>query len=70
MEFATLAFVDGGYRPAVSGNTFDSLIRLLAQNAAFGAEDVDYAVSKAAKHLRMAVGPRVALLLNLPKRPL
>jgi hypothetical protein len=32
MEFATLAFVDGGYRPAKPLNTFASLIQLLAQN--------------------------------------
>ncbi len=51
MEFATQAFVDGGYRPAISGKTFASVNPAtgaeLAQIAACGPEDVDFAVSKA-----------------------
>lgn len=51
MDFATQAFVDGGYRPAASGKTFASVNpatgEALADIAACGAEDVDFAVSKA-----------------------
>lgn len=51
MSFATQAFVDGGYRPAASGKTFVSVNPAtgaeLAQVAACGAEDVDFAVQKA-----------------------
>ena len=51
MAFATQAFVDGGYRPAASGKTFATLNPAtgveLAQVAACGAADVDFAVSKA-----------------------
>lgn len=51
MDFATQAFVDGGYRPAASGKTFATLNPAtgaeLAQVAACGAADVDFAVSKA-----------------------
>lgn len=48
---ATTAFIDGGYRPAISGKTFDSVNPatgdVIAQIAACGPEDVDVAVSKA-----------------------
>ena len=51
MSFAAQAFVDGGYRPAASGKTFVSVNPAtgaeLAQVAACGAEDVDFAVQKA-----------------------
>ena len=51
MAFATQAFVDGGYRPAASGKTFASVNpatgEALADIAACGAQDVDFAVSKA-----------------------
>lgn len=51
LEFPTMAFVDGGYRPAISGETFATVNPAtgeeLAQVAACGAEDVDFAVSKA-----------------------
>lgn len=47
----TQAFVDGGWRPALSGRTFESTNpatgRVLAQIAACGAEDVDAAVAAA-----------------------
>lgn len=51
LEFATQAFVDGGYRPAASGKTFASVNpatgKTLADIAACGVEDVNFAVSKA-----------------------
>lgn len=51
MTFATQAFIDGGYRPAASGQTFATLNPAtgaeLAQVAACGSDDVDFAVSKA-----------------------
>lgn len=47
----TGAFIDGGYRPAISGKTFATLNpatgECLAEIAACGAEDVDIAVAKA-----------------------
>ena len=51
MDFATTAFVDGGYRPAASGKTFKTMNPAtgakLADVSACGAGDVDFAVSKA-----------------------
>ena len=51
MSFPTSAFIDGGYRPAISGGTFASLNpatgETLADVAACGPDDVDLAVSKA-----------------------
>lgn len=51
MSFATNAFIDGGYRPAISGKTFDSVNpatgAVIAKVAACGPEDVDVAVVKA-----------------------
>jgi len=48
---ATTAFIDGGYRSAISGETFDSINpatgAVIAQVAACGPADVDLAVSKA-----------------------
>ncbi|MEM8653148.1 MAG: aldehyde dehydrogenase [Pseudomonadota bacterium] len=48
---ATSAFIDGGFRPAISGNTFPTLNPAtgeeIAQVAACGPEDVDVAVTKA-----------------------
>ena len=48
LTLPTQAFVDGGFRPAKSGSTFDSLNpatgAVLARVAACGAEDVDFAV--------------------------
>ncbi|MEX0350860.1 MAG: aldehyde dehydrogenase [Paracoccaceae bacterium] len=45
------AFIDGGYRPAISGQTFATVNpatgEALAEIAACGAEDVDFAVEKA-----------------------
>ncbi|MGJ8625646.1 MAG: aldehyde dehydrogenase [Sulfitobacter sp.] len=51
LDFPTAAFVDGSYRPAMSGNTFATINPAtgdhLADIAACGAQDVDFAVSKA-----------------------
>lgn len=51
MTFATNAFVDGGYRPAASGKTFETVNPAtgdkLADVAACGPKDVDFAVAKA-----------------------
>jgi gamma-glutamyl-gamma-aminobutyraldehyde dehydrogenase len=51
LELPTGAFIDGGYRPAISGETFDTVNpangEVLAQVAACGAADVDFAVAKA-----------------------
>jgi gamma-glutamyl-gamma-aminobutyraldehyde dehydrogenase len=51
LELATNAFIDGGYRPAISGKTFETLNpatgEKIADIAACGAEDVDFAVAKA-----------------------
>ncbi|MEH6578465.1 MAG: aldehyde dehydrogenase [Amphritea sp.] len=48
---ATMSFVDGAFRPSVSGNTFETINpatgELLANVAACNAEDVDFAVGKA-----------------------
>ncbi|TNF14644.1 MAG: aldehyde dehydrogenase [Rhodobacteraceae bacterium] len=45
------AFIDGGYRPAISGKTFDTMNpatgKVLTQVAACGPADVDFAVGKA-----------------------
>ncbi|UWQ93765.1 aldehyde dehydrogenase (plasmid) [Rhodobacteraceae bacterium M382] len=51
LTFATNAFIDGGYRPAISGNTFETMNPatgdVLADVAACDAQDVDFAVAKA-----------------------
>ena len=51
MAFATMAFIDGGYRPAISGKTFETLNpatgEKLADVAACAGEDVDLAVLRA-----------------------
>ncbi|MBO9409434.1 aldehyde dehydrogenase [Shimia sp. R9_1] len=51
LDFPTGAFINGGYRPAISGDTFSSLNPAtgdkLADIASCGAEDVDFAVEKA-----------------------
>ena len=51
LTFPTTAFIDGHFRPAVSGKTFDTINpatrQVLAQVAACGPEDVDFAVQKA-----------------------
>ena len=51
LTLPTNAFIDGGYRPAASGKTFESVNpatgEKLADIAACGQEDVDFAVAKA-----------------------
>jgi len=51
LELPTSAFIDGAYRPAKSGKTFATVNpatgKTLAQIAACGPEDVDFAVAKA-----------------------
>lgn len=51
LEFPTQAFIDGAFRPAISGKTFDTVNpatgAVLASVAACGPEDVDFAVAKA-----------------------
>jgi len=51
LDLPDAAFIDGGFRPAISGATFDTLNpaigEVLATVAACGAEDVDLAVTKA-----------------------
>ena len=51
LEYPATAFIDGAYRPAASGKTFESRNpatgALLAEVSACGAEDVDFAVAKA-----------------------
>lgn len=51
LSLPTQAFIDGSFRPAKSGKTFDTVNpatgQVLAKVAACGAEDVDFAVQKA-----------------------
>ncbi|MCW1920764.1 aldehyde dehydrogenase [Rhodobacter sp. KR11] len=51
LNFPTQAFIDGAFRPAISGRTFDTVNpatgTVLAQVADCGTDDVDFAVSKA-----------------------
>lgn len=51
LSFPAQAFIDGAFRPAISGKTFDTLNpatgAALAKVAACGPEDVDFAVQKA-----------------------
>ena len=51
LSFPTNAFIDGHFRPAIGGKTFETLNpatgAVLASVAACGSEDVDLAVTKA-----------------------
>jgi gamma-glutamyl-gamma-aminobutyraldehyde dehydrogenase len=77
MSFPTSAFIDGSYRPAASGKTFATVNPAtgeeLAQIAACGAEDVDFAVSKAREAFedgrwsRMHPSDRKDILIRLAK---
>ncbi|MBB1250546.1 aldehyde dehydrogenase [Rhizobium sp. G21] len=77
LEFPTQAFIDGGFRPAMSGKTFDTTNpatgKVLAKVAACGAEDVDFAVGKArdafedGRWSRLHPGERKEILLRLAK---
>jgi gamma-glutamyl-gamma-aminobutyraldehyde dehydrogenase len=71
------AFVDGSFRPAKSGKTFDSVNpatgELIARVAACGAEDVDFAVAKAREAFedgrwsRLHPSERKEILIRLAK---
>ena len=51
LEFPTQAFIDGSFRPAISGKTFETTNpatgKVLAKVASCGPGDVDFAVQKA-----------------------
>lgn len=51
LSLPTQAFIDGSFRPAMSGKTFDTINpatgEVIAKVAACGADDVDFAVAKA-----------------------
>src|SRR6056300_743510 len=51
LDLPTAAYIDGAYRPAISGNTFDTINpatgQVIAQIAACDGADVDFAVTKA-----------------------
>ncbi|MBN3560888.1 aldehyde dehydrogenase [Aliamphritea spongicola] len=74
---ASMSFVDGGFRPSVSGNTFESTNpatgELLANVAACNAEDVDFAVHKAREAFedgrwsKLHPGERKEVLIKLCK---
>lgn len=77
LTFPSNAFINGAFRPAMSGKTFKTLNpatgKVLAEVAACEAADVDYAVEKAKEafddgrwRLR-APGERKAVLLKLAK---
>lgn len=71
------AFIDGSFRPAMSGKTFQSVNpatgEKLADIAACGPEDVDFAVAKArdafedGRWSRLHPGERKAILIRLTK---
>ncbi|WP_294609422.1 aldehyde dehydrogenase [uncultured Roseovarius sp.] len=77
LDFPTGAFIEGGYRPAISGETFTSVNPAtgvpLAEIAACGAEDVDFAVLKAREAFddgrwsRIDPGERKDVLIRLCK---
>lgn len=77
LELPTQAFIDGSFRPALSGKTFDTTNpatgELLAKVAACGSADVDFAVQKArdafedGRWSRLHPGERKAVLIKLAK---
>lgn len=77
LEFPSAAFIDGAYRPAASGEAFETRNpatgAVLAEIAACGAEDVDFAVSKAREAFddgrwsRMHPSARKDVLIRLAK---
>ncbi|MCV6591043.1 MAG: aldehyde dehydrogenase family protein, partial [Marinobacterium sp.] len=74
---ASMSFVDGAFRPAISGNTFETTDpatgKVLAKVAACGAEDVDFAVQKAREAFddgrwsQLHPGERKEILIRLSK---
>ena len=77
LELPTQAFIDGSFRPALSGKTFDTTNpatgELLAKVAACSSADVDLAVQKArdafedGRWSRLHPGERKAVLIKLAK---
>ncbi|MGN8342701.1 aldehyde dehydrogenase [Pseudomonas sp. SMV71] len=77
MTFASNAFIDGSFKPAISGNTFTTLNpatgEALAEVAACNADDVNFAVSKAKEAFddgrwrSLPPGERKAVLLKFAK---
>jgi len=77
LTFPTQAFIDGTFRPAKSGATFDTIDpatgKVLAKLAACGAADVDFAVEKArdafedGRWSRLHPGERKEVLIRLAK---
>ncbi|WP_297773022.1 aldehyde dehydrogenase [uncultured Roseovarius sp.] len=77
LDLPTGAFIDGGYRPAISGKTFATLNpatgETLAEIAACGTEDVDFAVTKAraafddGRWSRLPPSARKEVLIRLAK---
>lgn len=77
LDLPTQAFVDGSFRPARSGRTFDSVNpatgALLAKLPACGPDDVDFAVQKArdafedGRWSRLIPGTRKEVLIWLAK---
>jgi gamma-glutamyl-gamma-aminobutyraldehyde dehydrogenase len=77
LTFPTQAFIDGAFRPAKSGATFDTIDpatgKVLAKVAACGAGDVDFAVEKArdafedGRWSRLHPGERKEVLIRLAK---
>ncbi|MGN8273637.1 aldehyde dehydrogenase [Pseudomonas sp. SMN5] len=77
MTFASNAFIDGSFKPAISGNTFTTLNpatgEVLAEVAACNADDVNFAVSKAKEAFddgrwrSLPPGERKAVLLKFAK---
>ncbi|WP_370268878.1 aldehyde dehydrogenase family protein, partial [Nioella sp.] len=77
MDFPNAAYIDGAYRPAISGKTFATVNpatgETLADVAACGAEDVDFAVTKAREAFddgrwsRMHPAERKGILIRFAK---
>ena len=77
LDLPTQAFIDGSFRPAISGSTFQTLNpatgEVLAQVAACKVEDVDFAVQKArdafedGRWSRLHPSERKAVLIKLAK---
>ncbi len=77
LTLPTQAFIDGSFRPAASGATFDTINpatgEVLARVAACGAKDVDFAVQKArdvfedGRWSRLHPGARKDVLIRLAK---
>ncbi len=56
LSLPTQAFINGAFRPAISGRTFDTINpatgKVLAKVAACAAEDVDFAVQQSPRRIR------------------